>query len=141
MSETYPQPPFPIFKASVVLTVTGAACFGVSLWITAMPLLVGVTAASVWLLAMVGLAPVAMLGHRGVMPTVAGYFVGMFVRLIGCLGGFLLVMAWTDLPTTPIVSTLAATYLPLLVVEAAIVGRYLWRKDFLDRSGVEAAAC
>jgi hypothetical protein len=98
------------------------------------------TAAGVFALSLLGLLPVVLLGPRGVMPTVAGYFVGMFIRLPAALGAYLWVELAGTIPADPVLHTLAPTYVLLLFVEVAFVGRYLWAKDDLP-SRTEVPAC
>lgn len=78
---------------------------------------------------MVSLLPVGLLGPRGLMPAVWGYFAGGGLRLAACLGaGWWAVGHW-HWPGRPVAIVLAVVYLPLLLAEAALVGRYLWQKD------------
>lgn len=78
---------------------------------------------------MLSLLPVGLLGSRGLMPAVWGYFAGSGVRLAACLGaGWWAVSRW-HWPGQPVAIVLAVVYLPLLLAEAALVGRYLWQKD------------
>ncbi len=135
-----PQPRFPLLTAALCLTATAAAAcvaaFGLLRFgmahdhATALNAvyLAGVVA---WGSAVVGLLPVAALGPLGVMPTVWAYFAGAALRLAACLGVYMLVATQGNTPTVPLAVALAMVYVPLLFVEAAIVGRYLWAKDFL----------
>ena len=144
MNPTPPQPAFATFTAVVVLTAGAAACLAAAMLLTpGRAAIAGMTVTAVWTLALISLVPVALLGRRGVMPTAAAWFIGMFVRLVGCLGGYLLIALTTDLPTAPVFTALAVTYPTLTLIEAALVGRYLWQKDFLDRdrADTEAVGC
>ena len=87
-----------------------------------------------WASAVAGVLPVGVLGPSGVMPTVWGYFMGMGLRGSACFAA----LGWTKWqggpwPIEPLSVAVVATYVPLLFVEAAIVGRYLWAKDFRPR--------
>ena len=151
MRRSSEQHPFPTRTAVVLLSVVAILCTVAVLSATSLlghrtvqttGLVVG-TAASVWLLA---LGPLVVLSPCGLMPTVAAYFIGMFVRMVGALGGFLAVTVLARLPSGPILVTLVATYLPLLFAEVAIMGRYLWRLDagattWPSPSGAEVTAC
>jgi hypothetical protein len=86
---------------------------------------------SVWLAMLVGLLPVHVFGPRGVDPTIAGYFSGMFGRVIVCVLAGWLGVVWLDMPLAAVSLSMASVYLPLLMIEAALVGRYLWQKDGL----------
>lgn len=97
--------------------------------------------AVVWGASLVGVTPVALLGKRGVMATAAGYFVGMGIRLPACLGLYMVVSSRGLWPAGPVALVLGLMYAPLLFVEAALVGRYLWAKDFLDRGQSGVAGC
>ena len=129
--------PFPTLRAVLILTGVATACgaAAVAICVTrfddgaAAAKVAAVTSAVVWFLALLALAPVAILGPSGVMRTVGAYFTGMFLRFTGSLGGYLVVLMLTNLPADPVLYALAGTYLPLLFVEAAIVGRFLWQMD------------
>jgi hypothetical protein len=83
--------------------------------------------------ALLGVAPVALLGHRGVMAAAAAYFLGMGMRLIVCLGAAAVVSHAESLSGPLFAAALALFYLPLLAVEVAYVGRYLWQMDLAVR--------
>lgn len=80
-------------------------------------------------MALLSLIPVAIMGRGGVMPTVIAWFAAMLVRLPGCLilAAIAVRNAW--LPGSAMVAALGVFYVPLLLIEAGFVGRYLWRKD------------
>lgn len=90
---------------------------------------VGVGGGLVWAAAVAGVLPVAAMGARGALPTAVGYFIGMAVRLLVCLGAFLIVSFEEVLPRRPFAVALVGFYVPLLWVEVAFVARYLWLKD------------
>lgn len=148
MNDTQNQPGFPLPQATVWLTATAAVCWAVA-WYAAVALhgdtpgvrsAVYLAGAAVWGASLVGIAPVALLGQQGVMATVWGYFIGMGIRLALCLGLYLAVVSRGLLPGQPVATTLAVMYVPLLFVEVALVGRYLWAKDFLDTGAAMTAA-
>ncbi|MCC7193708.1 MAG: hypothetical protein IT444_13110 [Phycisphaeraceae bacterium] len=133
------QPAFPLLQAIGLLTLVAAVVGLICLW--AVPAAfnhpdgaqrgVMLMAVIAWFSLILSILPVGMLGPLGVMPTVYGYFLGGAARVVICLiMGVVLVKA-ALLPVGPVMVTLAAMYLPLLFVEAALVGLYLWKKDFL----------
>lgn len=144
------QPAFPILQAVGVLTLAAAAAAMVCLW--AIPAAFGnpdgaqrgvaLMAGVAWFSLVLGVLPVGLLGPLGVMPTVYGYFLGGAARVVICLGMAVVLVKSAMLPAGPVMVTLAAMYLPLLFVEVTLVGRYLWKKDFLgnDHAGVPAGA-
>ncbi len=147
------QPAFP--TAAALLWLTGATVFGAAVAVLATPMFAGFTpevnrailAASVvaYVGSLLAMAPVSALGPWGVMPTVYGYFIGAALRAAWCMGaGMMLVRGW-GLAATPTSAVLVWMYLLLLFVEVALVGRYLWAKDFLPKAvrsnGAEVAAC
>ena len=140
MNNVNHQPGFPLALSAVCLTATAAVCFAVAWGViatlygdipeaTTTVYLIGVV---VWSASILGVIPVALLGKQGVMATVGGYFTGMFIRLALCLGLCMAVVSRDLLPVGPMAVVLAMMYVPLLFVETALVGRYLWAKDFLD---------
>jgi hypothetical protein len=80
----------------------------------------------IWSASLLGLVPLALVASQGVMPTVRAYFIGagvrLFVSLVGCL---VLVFAF-HLATRPVLLTAGSMYATLLMVEVALIGRYLW---------------
>lgn len=88
-----------------------------------------VMSAAAWASAMLGVLPVALLGPHGVMPTVYGYFIGAALRIVLSLAAGVVAVRVLALPMEPVALTLVGVYLPLLFIEAGIVGRYLWQKD------------
>ncbi|MFP4145811.1 MAG: hypothetical protein ACLFV3_11785 [Phycisphaeraceae bacterium] len=81
--------------------------------------------------ALVSLAPVAGLARRGVMPTMVGYFAGAAGRVLICLAVVLLAVGLWEMPAAAAVLGLSL-YLPLLLIEVAWIGRYLWSLDALQ---------
>ena len=137
------QPPFPVLAAAGSLTLTAALCGGLlALAAEGAParVAVAVTTSALWAMALLALVPVVLMGPRGVMPAVIGCFLGMGLRLLGALGLSLVLLFKTNLPTGPVVRTLILIYLPLLFVEVAFVGRYLWQKDTLAGRCTESVA-
>jgi hypothetical protein len=87
-----------------------------------------------WLIASLGLVLVAGVARQGPMVATMAYFAGASVRFIGNLLviGFLVLAREVDILTIFIV--LAFAYLPLLLVEAGMIGAYLWRQDGAARA-------
>ncbi len=92
----------------------------------------------IWLLTVITLLPVGLVGSRGVMPTVYAWFGGMAVRLPAALVASIAMQRFYELPVNAVFASLAVYYLPLVMIEAGLVGRYLWRKDAL-KGGSEPA--
>ena len=132
------QDAFPLLPAALALA--GASLLGLSgLYLAAAWLAspdagraVLLTGGVVSLAALLGLGPVALLGPAGVMPTAAGHFAGAVVRFIAGLAALVLGLGQLHLPAAGLVLGLTI-YLPLLLIETALVGRYLWRKDFAGK--------
>ncbi len=97
----------------------------------------------VWGTSVLAVLPVGVLGSAGVLATVWGYFIGAGVRLLSCMGVYWwLTTEPSPLPARPLAVALGVTYVWLLFVEMAMVGRYLWAKDFLYRTaGAGGATC
>ncbi len=142
------QPAFPIVKASFLLTATALLAAGPDAlgldaffgWDGTMRDTLLLTGLVAWLSALVGLVPVALLGPRGVLPTVTGYFLGMGIRMGACLGAGLLGVYIGGLPAKPVGIALTVFYLPLLLVEVGMVGRYLSHKDAPSASSMPTRA-
>jgi hypothetical protein len=82
-----------------------------------------------WLAVILGMLPLSFAGPRGVQPTIVAYFVGMSIRLIVCAAGWLVGTLAYAMPGSAVLLALAWVYIPLQLVEAAFVARYLWLKD------------
>jgi hypothetical protein len=137
-----PQPAFPLIKTLGTLLAVALALAGVSAavipWAFGFPAgaLPGVLAMAgvVTFSLLLSVLPVGMLGPLGVLATVYGYFAGAAARFVICiLAGFLLVKV-QGLPAGPVMITMPVMYLPLMMIETAMVGRYLWKKDSLEPS-------
>jgi len=85
-----------------------------------------------WGAALIGLLPVAMVGLGSAEATVRAYFVGMGGRWLFCALGGLFGALVLDLSVEPMLLGLVGFYVPLLFVEAALVGRCLWLQDSLS---------
>lgn len=130
---------FPTLKAIAALTLSGAAVAGLLLmavWhfqpdqpdaASAAKLMALASVFAAWL----GLLPVILLGHLGVMATVYSYFIGAAIRVALCLSAGVAAVVVGKLPAVTVGVTLIAMYLPLLFVEVGFVARYLWAKDFM----------
>lgn len=147
MENQKPEPRFPLVQAVAALTAVCAACAAVGLWWVSMHgyggaegsrgfVALGVGVA--WASSIAAVLPVAWLGPRGVMPTAVAYFTGAAFRFLVCLGfcGWF----WAEMPAAAgwAIAGVMGAYLPTLFVEAAIVGRYLWKKDSLAGAGVQS---
>lgn len=82
-----------------------------------------------WTTAVLALLLVGMVASRGVMPIVAAHFSGMAVRLVLCLASVVWAVRTGWLPAPLIIGTMFIFYIPLLLAEVALVGRFLWRQD------------
>lgn len=131
------QPAFPLSGA--VAALSGAAVVaGAGAWV-GVPIVLGASARPVilpvatlaWVTAVLAVVPVALLGRLGVMATVYAYFLGAAARVALCLGGGAVMVRAFDWSALPAAVTLMIVYLPLLFIEAGLVGRYLWTKDSL----------
>ena len=80
-----------------------------------------------WVTAMLTFVIIGFVAPMGLMPTVYGWFGAMFLRMGLCMAGAWVAKLQYDVPGKPLAASLAAFYLPLLLVELAWVGRFLWR--------------
>lgn len=141
-SATTRQPPFGTAKASATVTLLAAVLLAVALWVAprltteeAAPIGAVVYGGTLGSLAVIlGMLPLSFAGPRGVQPTIIAYFVGMFARLIVCATGWLIGALAYAMPGSVILLALAWVYIPLQLVEAAFVARYLWLKDVQART-------
>lgn len=129
---------FPTLKAIAALTLSGAttaALLIMAVWhfqpdqpdaASAAKLMALASIFAAWL----GLLPVILLGHLGVMATVYSYFIGAAIRVVLCLSAGVAAVVVGKLPAATVGLTLIAMYLPLLFVEVGFVARFLWMKDF-----------
>ena len=136
MPQAGPEAPFPTWRAGVWLTAVALAAGAVAAliaraWTGAVDAAHAAVFSAVvtWAAAILGLIPVAKAGPQGVDATVRAYFIGMAGRLLLCLGAGAVGVYILALRADALLLSLAATYLPLLFVEAALVGRYVWLKD------------
>jgi hypothetical protein len=81
-----------------------------------------------WTTAMLTFAIIGFVAPMGLMPTVYGWFGAMFLRMAICMAGAWIAKLQYQVSGKPLAASLAAFYLPLLLVELAWVGRFLWRK-------------
>lgn len=80
-----------------------------------------------WTTAMLTFAIIGFVAPMGLMPTVYGWFGAMFLRMAICMAGAWVAKLQYQVSGKPLAASLAAFYLPLLLVELAWVGRFLWR--------------
>jgi hypothetical protein len=143
MTSTAAQPAFPTLRAVAALSAAAGLLLAAALGGAALfqpgaadvRQAVWFAAAVGWASALAGLAPVVIAGRRGLMWTVYGYFVGMGLRLALCFGASMVAVHGGWLPGRPTALALAVFYLPLLLVEVGMVGRYLWQKDLPGAQG------
>jgi len=88
----------------------------------------------VYVSGIIGVLPAAALARFGLMPVVYGYFCGAAVRVLAVLIATVVAVAAMALPAGPWAVTLFALYLPLLFLEAALVGRFIWDKRLPART-------
>ncbi len=130
------HPPFAALSATVWLTLTAMVALGLA-WLIVPHETVTDTrglllaAAVSWIAALLALAPVTLLGPLGVMATIWGYFIGAGGRIVLCVLAGAMLVKLAHLPAKSVMLTLVVMYLPLLMVEASLVARYLWLKDAL----------
>ena len=86
---------------------------------------------TVWGSSLAGIVPVALLHPCGLMPAVNGYFIGAAIRVVACILATVIAVRSTDVAAGPWVATLLGMYIPLLFLEAAMVGHSVW--DYTDR--------
>ncbi len=142
MSGNTLQPRFPLFTtlaallgASVILFVLAWTVFPT---VTDEPatrsciLFAGILVSVISMLTMI---PVAILGPMGLMPTMYGVFGSMAVRMGICLGGAIYANRVLEMPRVVLVASLMWFYLPLMLIEMASIGRYVWQKDFIPQPG------
>lgn len=137
------QPGFPILPATAALWGLAAVLLALawSVVTTTTPLdplgsiaVVGPVVLLVVVSATLGLLPIYLLGPLGVMPTIYAYFGGAAVRFALSLLGLVWMVKALSLPAGIAAVVMVAAYLPLLAVESALAGRYLWLKDSLPPS-------
>jgi hypothetical protein len=135
MNDRTTQSGFPVMKAAVVIVLAAALLTPVAWFAATLVSDRGAMDAAMFALVVVGgmallsLIPVAIVGRRGVMPTVTAWFAATLVRLPGCLILAAVAVRSEWLPGPAMVAALGVFYVPLLLIEAGFVGRYLWRKD------------
>lgn len=142
-----PDPAFPLGRAVLCLTAAALPVYALAAW--AVPAAFGhppgalravtVMAVVVWASALAAVVPVSLLGPRGLMPAVWAYFGGAALRIVICLVAAVACVLAARLPAACVAVSLVAVYLPLLFIEAGMVGRYVWLKDRLHAERAAAA--
>jgi len=135
MDDTALQPGFPAWQAAAVLTlaavvVTAFAAVGVPAAVGGPVEAVPAMAGAVWSSLLVSVGLVAMAGPFGARATVMASFGASAFRMLFCLAAGwvgVLLMGW---PGRTVGLALGVLYVPLMLLEVALVGRYLWAKDF-----------
>ena len=125
---------FPCWSSCLILSVTTLLLFGVAWW--AVTLIFGDSPSIhhaiqragivVWGSSILGLLPVMAGCRLGVMGTAYGYFIGAGIRVLICILATVIALR-SDWLIRPWLTTLMGLYLPLLMLEAGLVGRYLWK--------------
>jgi hypothetical protein len=82
-----------------------------------------------WVVVMAGLLPVYRFWDRGAGAVVNAVLMGTLARLVGCGMLGLVGVKGMGMSLPVVLLTMAWVYIPLLVVEAAVIGRGLWRMD------------
>lgn len=90
-----------------------------------------------WLAALAGAAMVAAVASKGAMAVVIAYFGGATVRFMLNLFTVVVLALVLTFDMEVIVVALAVAYLPLLLVEAGLIGWYLWQQDDQSKDGVK----
>jgi len=73
--------------------------------------------------------PVAIVGSRSASAAIFAYLAGMIGRILLCLAAALVGVELMQLPATPALLSMVAIYMVLLLIDVAMVGRYLTGKD------------
>ncbi len=121
-----------------MLSCATAVLAGVLTLLAAQPHVVWTVAAIVWLSSLIGVAPVAWFGPRGVMATLYAYFGGAAVRIVLCLAAVVLLIKIGAMPAGAVVMTLMVLYLALLAIEVWQVLHFIRTNDL--PTGKEARA-
>lgn len=125
---------FPTIRTCVILTVAAAALWAAGLLVfpgvfadraTMMPAL-NASAILVWSLTMISILVVSIASPYGVKAFGMSFFVTIFVRMIGVFVGARILIYKEVIETgKPLAASLALMYLPLLLIEVAIMAAYL----------------
>jgi len=128
---------FPVWGSVMVLSVIALAASAM-VWPMALAIFgsegqvhqaIAYAAITAWVAMLIGLAPVAAMRSRGDKAMTKGYFVGAGIRTSVCVAMTVGSIQLGGLPVGPWATALMGVYIPLLFVEAAIVGRYMWRRN------------
>lgn len=136
MSERGSDPGFPIGRAAALVTVTGAALAAMALAIVT-----GVggeavdqrgalaAVALVWAVALADLALVRRLAPFGPAAVAYAHYGGAAVRLAVCLLGGVVIAETGGAPAAVVLTTVAAAHVPMVILESALVGRFVRRQE------------
>lgn len=104
-------------------------------------LVVWKVSAAVWVITLIGVAPVAWFGPRGVLATLYAYFAGAAVRIVLCLVTLVVFIKTLSMPAGTVVFALMGVYLTLLFIEAGQVRRFIMTADLrITREPLAGAA-
>ena len=136
MDSQLEQDAFPITAALIALTVaavaSGAVAFAVVSWtvdISEASSAAPFAAIIVWIGAVLAIVPVALVSRRGTSATISAYMAGMVGRILFCLLGALAGVELLELPSTSTLLSMVGIYLVMLLLDAALISRYLKGKD------------
>lgn len=141
-------PRFALGSAMVWLTMTAAVAAGVSWLCIAKVLgdtqstatLATLSMAGVnWLAALAGIVMIAAVASKGSLAVVIAYFGGATVRFALNLFTVVVLALVLTYDIKVIVVALAAAYLPLLLVEAGLIGWFLWQQDDQAKNDTQTA--
>lgn len=134
--ESPPRPAaFPLLRLVLVISLTGLVIALALVAATQLGIVrdlttpIGVSLTASVLAGIAGLLPVSLGASGGVNRIIAGYFVGTGLRLVVCAALVGLALALLDIDLQPLLLTVTGFYVPLVLVEAGMIGRYLWRLD------------
>lgn len=136
MDRQLEQNVFPVTAVLLALTsaavLSGAVAFAVVLWtvdvteaLSAAPF----AAIIVWVGAVLAIVPVALVSRRGTSATISAYMAGMVGRILFCLFGALVGVELLELPSTSTLLSMVGIYLVMLLLDAALISRYLRGSD------------
>ena len=136
MDRQIEQNAFPIkavlFALTVAAVTSGAVAFAVIWWtvdVDEAAAAVPFAAIVVWVGAVLAIVPVALVSQRGTSATISAYLAGMIGRILFCLLGALVGVELLELPSTSTLLSMVGIYLVMLLLDAALISRYLSGSD------------
>ena len=139
MNDQPAQRAFPIVSTVAVLGAAAAALTGLGVILvpqlfdgagTQTIVVAGALAGGLGVLSM---AVVGVTAPFGMKPLASAYFLSMGVRMIGCFAAahLFIHLGWIA-SGKPLAASLALVYLPMLLIEVAILARYLRQVNYFD---------